>query len=107
MYIFNQIVLFSWADTTSVRTSMPGFFSLMQSQLRNTSEGADTMVWLSMDGDVGEDVKAENGTFWEDRQAVSKHLKFTTHERSQEKIELLVMEMDKMHATAHLSHGVV
>ena len=36
-----------WADTPSVRTSLPGFYRVMRARLRTPAEGADTAVWLA------------------------------------------------------------
>jgi NAD(P)-dependent dehydrogenase (short-subunit alcohol dehydrogenase family) len=36
-----------WADTPSVKTSLPTFYRLTRSFLRTPAEGADTVVWLA------------------------------------------------------------
>ncbi|KAK8740877.1 hypothetical protein OTU49_002743, partial [Cherax quadricarinatus] len=37
-----------WADTPSVCTSMPDFYSKLKDKLRTPDEGADTAVWLAV-----------------------------------------------------------
>ena len=37
-----------WADTEGVRTSIPGFHSAFQAKLRDTAQGADTMLLLGL-----------------------------------------------------------
>jgi NAD(P)-dependent dehydrogenase (short-subunit alcohol dehydrogenase family) len=36
-----------WADTPSVRSSIPGFYRVTKAILRTPAEGADTVVWLA------------------------------------------------------------
>jgi len=52
-----------WADTPGVETSLPTFRKVMKPLLRNSREGADTIVWL-----CAEDTLASpSGSFWCDR----------------------------------------
>ena len=60
-----------WADTPGVQTSMPSFWEKMQDKLRTQQQGADTLVWMCCYKDLEQQ---ENGAFFQDRQAVSKHL---------------------------------
>lgn len=39
-----------WADTSGVRTSMPGFHRVFQHLLRTPAQGADTPLWLTIVG---------------------------------------------------------
>ena len=36
-----------WADTPTVRTSLPEFYEKMKDKLRTVEQGADTIVWLA------------------------------------------------------------
>ena len=78
-----------WADTPAVRSSMPEFYEKMKNQLRTAEQGADTIIWAV----VAERVRSEfpNGSFFEDRQAVSEHLPLSGT-RSSEKARNLFIE---------------
>lgn len=53
-----------WADTPGVARSLPRFRRLVGPLLRTPADGADTLVWLAVDG--GEPL-ATSGGFWHDR----------------------------------------
>jgi len=53
-----------WADTPGVAEALPTFRRIVGPLLRDTRQGADTMVWLAADD--GEPVEA-SGRFWLDR----------------------------------------
>ena len=59
-----------WADTEGVRTSIPGFHSAFQAKLRDTAQGADTIVWLGL----ADSTALQPGAFYLDRQPQAKHL---------------------------------
>ena len=52
-----------WADTPGVADALPGFKRVMQPLLRNSDDGADTMVWLAANPQVHD----HSGLFWLDR----------------------------------------
>jgi NAD(P)-dependent dehydrogenase (short-subunit alcohol dehydrogenase family) len=52
-----------WADTPGLRSSLPRFHRLMGPLLRNSEQGADTIVWLA----VSPHALDSNGRFWHDR----------------------------------------
>jgi NAD(P)-dependent dehydrogenase (short-subunit alcohol dehydrogenase family) len=52
-----------WVDTPGIQRSLPGFHSLVGSQLRTPEQGADTMVWLALSETAGR----STGRFWLDR----------------------------------------
>lgn len=52
-----------WADTPGVADALPGFKRVMQPLLRDSDEGADTMVWLA----ANPQVQTHSGLFWLDR----------------------------------------
>ncbi len=57
-----------WADTPSVRSSLPRFWALMKSRLRTPEQGADTIVWLAATGALA------SGKFWFDRREAPTHV---------------------------------
>jgi dehydrogenase/reductase SDR family protein 12 len=59
-----------WADTPSVRESLPNFYRATKSILRTAAEAADTVVWLAASARAGK----ESGELFFDRRARSKHL---------------------------------
>lgn len=64
-----------WADTPSVRSSLPGFYRLTKAILRTPAEGADTVVWLAVSPSAADAA----GGFFLDRERRSTHyLPFTT-----------------------------
>jgi len=52
-----------WADTPSVRSSLPRFYRWMRPVLRTPDEGADTVVWLA----ACQRIAQMSGLFWFDR----------------------------------------
>jgi dehydrogenase/reductase SDR family protein 12 len=69
-YIF-VLYFIGWADTPAVQSSMPDFHRRMQGKLRTAEQGADTVVWLCVSKEA---IKIPSGSFFQDREAVSKHL---------------------------------
>ena len=64
-----------WADTPSVRNSIPRFWQVMRKRLRTPEQGADTLVWLAVMPALS------SGRFWFDRAPQSTHLlPFTTEQ---------------------------
>ena len=59
-----------WADTPGVRESLPTFRKVVGPLLRSPQQGADTMVWLTLDD--GEPLTT-TGKFWLDRHQRSIH----------------------------------
>lgn len=54
-----------WADTPGVATSLPSFHNYLNSSLRTSEEGADTIVWLSLC--MRDELLEQNGGFFLDR----------------------------------------
>jgi len=73
-----------WADTPSVRASLPRFYRVMQKVLRSEEQGADTIIWLA----VCPRLAAESGKFWFDRKARSTHYLPRTRETAAERDKL-------------------
>ncbi|XP_069946713.1 dehydrogenase/reductase SDR family member 12 isoform X1 [Cherax quadricarinatus] len=74
-----------WADTPSVCTSMPDFYSKLKDKLRTPDEGADTAVWLAVSPAA---VQHPAGLFFQDRNPAPTHLplastKVTTKEKEE------------------------
>jgi len=65
-----------WADTPSVRASIPNFWRLTRWILRTPGEGADTAVWLA----ACERARQWTGRFFFDREPRCTHLLPTTRE---------------------------
>ncbi len=58
-----------WADTGSVRSSIPTFYRVTRAILRTPEEGADTIVWLA----ASDTAAASTGRFWLDRRPQATH----------------------------------
>jgi len=58
-----------WVDTPTLEASLPRFYRLSKSILRNWSEGADTIVWLA----ASEAAESETGKLFFDRRARLAH----------------------------------
>ncbi len=73
-----------WADTPGVETSLPTFRRVMRPVLRDSFEGADTVVWLA-----GADEPGRNGgRFWHDRATRPTHRLPRTRETAEERERL-------------------
>jgi dehydrogenase/reductase SDR family protein 12 len=72
-----------WADTPGLARSLPRFHRLMRPLLRDSREGADTIVWLATAGP--EAVDGHSGAFWHDRRPRPKHLLPWTGESRRER----------------------
>lgn len=72
-----------WADTPGLARSLPRFHRLMRPLLRDSHEGADTIVWLATAGP--EEVDERSGAFWHDRRPRPKHLLPWTRESREER----------------------
>ena len=72
-----------WADTPGLARSLPRFHRLLRPLLRDSHEGADTIVWLATAGP--EEVDERSGAFWHDRRPRPKHLLPWTRESREER----------------------
>jgi NAD(P)-dependent dehydrogenase (short-subunit alcohol dehydrogenase family) len=70
-----------WADTPSVRSSLPRFHRALRSALRTPAEGADSVVWLA----AAERARELRGQFVFDRTPRAKHLLPWTRESEGER----------------------
>lgn len=76
-----------WSDTPGVQTSLPGFRDKMLNKLRSQEQGADTIVWMCCVNDLE---KFPNGSFFQDRVPVAKHLPLAwTHNSLEEEVDFI------------------
>lgn len=80
-----------WSDTPAVQTSMPSFREKMINKLRTPEQGADTLVWMCVVPDLE---KFEQGSFFQDRQPVAKHLPLAWSQSSPEDENILMKALD-------------
>ena len=74
-----------WVDTSGLRDSLPAFHRLTRRFLRNTDEGADTIVWLAAAPEAGK----VSGKFWLDREPHTTRVFAHKRESAEEKNLLL------------------
>jgi dehydrogenase/reductase SDR family member 12 len=87
-----------WVDTEAVKEALPDFHRRTQKRLRNSDEGADTIVWLST---VQKELKS--GKFWFDRKIRGIYPFFWTKENKEVREKLLdLLETQYQAATATL-----
>jgi dehydrogenase/reductase SDR family protein 12 len=72
-----------WADTPGLARSLPRFHRLMRPLLRDSHEGADTIVWLATADP--EEVDEHSGAFWHDRRPRPTHLLPWTRESREDR----------------------
>jgi NAD(P)-dependent dehydrogenase (short-subunit alcohol dehydrogenase family) len=70
-----------WADTPSVKSSLPRFHRVMRNILRTPAEGADTVVWLA----ACPGARQSTGRFFFDRQERRTHLLPFTRESEEDR----------------------
>jgi NAD(P)-dependent dehydrogenase (short-subunit alcohol dehydrogenase family) len=73
-----------WADTPSVRSSLPRFWRATRAILRTPEQGADTVVWLA----VARAAARRSGLFWFDRAPRAPYLLPFTRESEAERQRL-------------------
>lgn len=83
-----------WADTPAVRSSMPDFYAKMKDRLRTPEQGADTIIWAVVSKRVKTDFP--NGSFFEDRRAVSDHLTGAFTKSTVEERNLFISNLQKL-----------
>lgn len=82
-----------WADTPAVKNAMPSFYQSMKTRLRTPQQGADTIVWLCLSPDA---FKQKSGSFFQDREAVSKHLPLAWTNHSQEQEHVFIRKLEQI-----------
>jgi len=88
--IFHPLFL-GWADTPAVRSSMPDFYNRTKHILRSPEQGADTIIWLCVAKDVSQH---PNGSFFQDRRSVPKHLPLAWTKSTVEENNELMTKLD-------------
>jgi NAD(P)-dependent dehydrogenase (short-subunit alcohol dehydrogenase family) len=73
-----------WADTPGVQDSLPTFRRVMRPILRDSFEGADTIVWLA----AADEPARKSGRFWHDRAVRPTHRLPRTRETAEERKRL-------------------
>jgi NAD(P)-dependent dehydrogenase (short-subunit alcohol dehydrogenase family) len=68
-----------WADTKGVQTAMPAFRTMTRPILRNSEEGADTIVWLG----ASPEALQNTGGWWHDRRRRPTHYRIGAGEDSE------------------------
>ncbi|KAG5051134.1 hypothetical protein AAZX31_02G074000 [Glycine max] len=81
-----------WAETPGVAKSMPSFSKSLSGKLRTSEEGADTVIWLTLQPKE----KLVSGAFYFDRAEASKHLAFAGTSDSHAMIDYVVDSLDSM-----------
>lgn len=81
-----------WAETESVKTSIPDFYNRFKDSLRTPEQGADTIAWLA----ETDDAKLEPGGYYLDRLPQSKHLPLSRTSYSQEDVKSLMLKLDML-----------
>lgn len=87
--VFSAAMHPGWAATPGVESSLPGFFKLFESLLRNPEQGMDTILWLIVKKGL------PSGKFWFDREARKEHLFFWTKEQVKDE-DLLAETCNKL-----------
>ena len=78
-----------WADTPGVATSLPVFKKITGPLLRDTEQGADTVVWLA-----ATDPQPEGGRLWMDRAERPAHYRKSTRESAAEREQVWAWVLD-------------
>ena len=86
--IWKNVMVFSmhpgWVATYGLKEALPMFFSLMRNRLRDTKEGADTIIWLLLTEE-----SLTSGSFYFDRKNVSPYLSKYYKPTREQRISLL------------------
>lgn len=86
-----------WSDTPAVQTSMPSFRAKMINKLRTPEQGADTLVWMCCYKDLENNEKYPNASFFQDRQAVAKHLPLAWTTNTLEEEKTFMKKLDELY----------
>ncbi|CAK9199200.1 unnamed protein product [Sphagnum troendelagicum] len=88
-----------WVDTEIIKRNMPSFYSTVQTSLRSSDQGADTIVWLALQPNSS----LQNGAFYFDRAVAPKHLQGFRTEYTNEKVSALVSKIGSLCGLNHIS----
>jgi len=81
-----------WVDTPGLQTSMENFYGRIKNYLRNTAQGADTILWAAFS--KVDDIPS--GSFLFDRKVVSTHLPLARTRSTEDDVKKLVDILDKL-----------
>ncbi|XP_027923171.1 dehydrogenase/reductase SDR family member 12 [Vigna unguiculata] len=81
-----------WAETPGVAKSLPSFSERFSGKLRTSEEGADTVIWLTLQPKE----KLVSGAFYFDRAEAPKHLTFSGTSDSHAIIDSVVESLHSM-----------
>lgn len=81
-----------WAETPGVAKSLPSFSKSLSGKLRTSEEGADTVIWLTLQPKE----KLVSGAFYFDRAEARKHLTFAGTSDSHGIIDSVVHSLHSM-----------
>lgn len=70
-----------WVNTKGVAEAMPWFYRFTRKRLRNSEEGADTILWLALTNSA-----YPGGKFWFDRKEAPTHLLKKTVESKEQRV---------------------
>jgi dehydrogenase/reductase SDR family protein 12 len=73
-----------WVGTYGLKEALPIFFSLMRNRLRDTKEGADTIIWLLLTEE-----SLTSGSFYFDRKIILPYLSKNYNPTREQRITLL------------------
>lgn len=82
-----------WADTPSVRTSMPDFHARFINKLRTPKQGADTITWLLCSATP---LSHTQGEFYLDRTVQPKHLWGAGTSNTQKELDTFYSTLSEM-----------
>ncbi|MBF0278483.1 MAG: SDR family NAD(P)-dependent oxidoreductase [SAR324 cluster bacterium] len=87
-----------WADTVGIQNSLPTFRKITHSILRTPEQGADTIIWLTVNPNLE---MRESGLFWFDRKPRPTHRSSRTHHNLHEAQDLwkLCSELSQCNGT--------
>ncbi|XP_047307343.1 dehydrogenase/reductase SDR family member 12 [Impatiens glandulifera] len=89
-----------WAETPGVTKSLPEFSKSLLGKLRTSEEGADTVMWLSLQAKE----KLKSGAFYFDRSEATKHLLFSMTMNSHKAIDRIVEKLDSYTVSSSVNH---
>jgi dehydrogenase/reductase SDR family protein 12 len=88
-----------WVDTEIIKRNMPSFYSMVQTSLRSSDQGADTIVWLALQPNSS----LQNGAFYFDRAVAPKHLKDFRTGYTNQKVSAVVSKIGSLCGLNHIS----
>lgn len=91
-----------WVDTPGLRASLPRFHRLMRPLLRDSAQGADTVVWLG----TSPLLEPPTGGFWHDREPRPEHRVPWTRETAEDR-ERLWRECERLSTASESPRALI